>query len=60
MAEFWSVVCLVGLWGFVSCTVGLILQGFPARGVCLRRPCLTWGGALLFCFTFWLIGMANA
>jgi hypothetical protein len=60
MREFWSLVCLAGLWGFVISTVGLILQGFPARGVLVRRPCLRWGGALLFCFIAWIVGMAHA
>ena len=35
----WSTVCLAGVWGFVACTVGLILQGFPARGVLARVVC---------------------
>lgn len=60
MSVPWSMVCVAGLWGFVLSTVGLILQGFPARGELAWRPCLRWGVALLFCFIFWLIGMANA
>ena len=56
----WSMVCLAGLWGFVLCTVGFILQGFPAPGVLARRPCLRWGTALLLCFACWMVGMANA
>jgi hypothetical protein len=60
MNEPWSVVCVVGLWGFVLSTVGLILQGFPARGVLAVRPCLRWGSALLVCFLCWVVGMAHA
>lgn len=60
MRELWSLICLAGLWGFVCSTIGLILQGFPARGVCAGGPCLRWGGALVFCFVAWMIGMANA
>ena len=60
MSVTWSMVCLTGLWGFVFSTVGLILQGFPARGVLAGRPCLRWGAALLFCFFLWMVGMANA
>jgi len=60
MSLSWTMVCLAGLWGFVLCTVGLILQGFPARGVLAARPCLRWGSALLFCFILWMVGMANA
>ena len=55
----WSMVCLAGLWGFVLCTVGFILQGFPARGVLAGRASLRWGAALLICFVLWMVGMAN-
>jgi hypothetical protein len=60
MSLSWSMVCLAGVWGFVLSTVGLILQGFPARGVLAGRPCLRWGTALLASFVCWLLGMANA
>ena len=60
MNLLWSMVCLVGLWGVVLSTAGLILQGFPARGVFAVRPSLRWGTALLICFICWLVGMANA
>ena len=56
----WSMVCLAGVWGFVLSTVGLILQGFPARGVLAGRPALKWGAAVLISFACWLLGMANA
>jgi len=60
MRELWSLVCLAGVWGFVLCTIGFILKGFPARGVLARKPCLAWGGALLLFFLTWLVGMAHA
>jgi hypothetical protein len=60
MASFWTVACLAGIWCFVICTIGLILKGFPARGVFDRSHCLRWGAAALFCFVVWMIGMANA
>ena len=56
----WTIVCLAGLWGFLLCTLGFILQGFPARGVFARSSSLKWGSALLVCFIAWMIGMANA
>jgi hypothetical protein len=56
----WSLVCVLCVWGFVICTIGFILQGFPARGVLAVRPCFRWGAALLVCFACWLVGMANA
>ena len=60
MNEPWSMITLAGVWGFVGCTIGLILQGFPARGVFAVRPGLKWGAALLACFLCWMIGMAHA
>ena len=60
MATFWTLACLAGLWGFVLCTIGLILQGFPARGVFERGSSCRWGAALVVCFIVWMIGMANA
>lgn len=60
MATFWTVLSLAGIWGFVLCTAALILKGFPARGGFERSSSLRWGGALLFCFVAWIIGMAHA
>lgn len=60
MATLWSMICLAGVWGFVLCTVGLILKGFPARGGFDRSGSLKWGAAVLFFFIAWIIGMANA
>ena len=60
MATLWTMVCLSGLWGFLLCTLGLILKGFPARGVFDGRGSLKWGAALLICFIAWMLGMANA
>lgn len=56
----WSAVCLAGVWGFVFCTVMLILKGFTARGCFERAGALRWGAALLVCFTIWIIGMTKA
>lgn len=60
MSNFWSMVCLAGVWGFVACTIGFIVKGFPARDTFSRRSSLGWGVALVVCFVIWIIGMANA
>jgi hypothetical protein len=60
MATLWSIVTLAGVWGFVLATIGLILTGFPARGVFDRSRSLGFGVALLLCFIIWMVGMANA
>jgi hypothetical protein len=60
MSTIWSIVCLAGLWGFVLATLGLIKNGFPARGVFDRDCSLKWGAAVVVCFVLWLVGMAHA
>jgi hypothetical protein len=60
MSQPWTLICLVGLWGFVFSTVGFILKGFPARGIFDGRRSLPWGVALLLCFIVWMVGMAHA
>lgn len=59
-SPFWSAICLLGLWGGVFCTVFLILQAFPARDRFEGRLAARWGGAGLFCFALWIIGMTRA
>ncbi|OGU11949.1 MAG: hypothetical protein A2075_16860 [Geobacteraceae bacterium GWC2_58_44] len=60
MSILWSSICLAGLWGFLLSTLGLILNGFPARGVFDAQRSLKWGVSLLLSFIVWIIGMANA
>jgi hypothetical protein len=60
MALSWTMLCLAGIWGSVACTVGLIWNGFPARGTFDAKSSLKWGGALVLCLVSWIIGMANA
>lgn len=56
----WSIVCLAGLWGFVACTVLLILKGFPARDRFDRSSALRWGGGGLLALAVWIAGMTLA
>lgn len=59
-STFWSVICLVGVWGFVFCTVFFILKSFPSRGEFHRGHALRWGAAMLACFVAWVLGMTQA
>jgi hypothetical protein len=56
----WSIVCLGGLWGFVACTILLILKGFPARDRFDRLAAAKWGAGALICFAAWVVGMTQA
>ena len=60
MKTLWGMICLAGLWGFVLCTIVLILQGFPARGCFDRVRATKWGAGVVVCFIVWIIGMTRA
>lgn len=60
MSDLWSLVCLVGLWGWVLSACLLLAKAFPSRGVFLARPALVWGGAFAVCYALWLAGMSHA
>lgn len=60
MNNAWSIICLVGLWGFVAAIIGFILKAFPARGVFAVKPGALWGAAAIACFVLWLVGMSHA
>ncbi|UFS70876.1 hypothetical protein LPW11_01505 [Geomonas sp. RF6] len=60
MGGVWKIVCIAGVWGWIAATIGLILKGFPARGVFAGRAALPWGVAMIVSFALWLLGMANA
>jgi hypothetical protein len=60
MSTLWSMLALAGVWGFVGCTTGFILQAFPARDRFQRGQGVIWGSLLLLFFLAWMVGMANA
>jgi hypothetical protein len=60
MSLSWSMLCLLGLWGFVAAMIGFILKSFPARGVFVAPSGLVWGALALIFFALWVVGMANA
>ncbi|MBJ6726327.1 hypothetical protein [Geomesophilobacter sediminis] len=60
MAEWWSVVTLVGLWGWILSAVGFILRGFPRRGTFCGGRALPFGVALVIFFILWMVGMSHA
>ena len=58
--EGWGVVSQVGFWGWVSCSVGLILRSFPRRETFLASRGLAWGTGLVLFFVVWVVGMLKA
>lgn len=57
---FWSLVCLIGVWGFIACTIFLLLGAFPGRDLFDRRCAARWGGGAVLCFLLWIVGMTQA
>ncbi len=60
MSEFWSVVVLVGLAGWISSALLFLFKAFPGRGQFLARPAMIWGGAFLVAYLVWIVGMLSA
>ena len=58
--EFWSIICLAGLTGWIVSTLFLVFRAFPERGRFLVRPAIQWGGALAVSYIIWIVGMLNA
>jgi len=58
--EFWSVVVVVGVLGWVGAALVFIFKAFPGRGQFLVRPALIWGGVLVASYMVWIVGMLHA
>ncbi|GFO65173.1 hypothetical protein M1B72_06105 [Geomonas paludis] len=59
-STLWSIVCVAGVWGFVTCTVFFILRAFPARDAFEGKAALKWGAGVVGFFVVWIIGMMQA
>ena len=58
--EWWSLMAVVGVWGWVFSGCGFIIRVFPARDLFNGRSALFWGGSFLFFYTLWVAGMTLA
>ena len=58
--EAWSIICLIGVWGWVLSVVGFIVKVFPTGGRFSGRYAMIWGGSFLFFYALWVVGMINA
>ncbi|MBJ6800670.1 hypothetical protein [Geomonas propionica] len=59
-STLWSIICVAGLWGFVTCTIFFILRAFPARDSFQGKAALRWGAGVLLFFVVWIVGMMQA
>lgn len=56
----WTIVCQVGLWGWITSTISLIVKAFPERGAINVKSAGRWGGAVVAFFALWIVGMVLA
>lgn len=57
---WWSVVCMIGFWGWVLAVIGMILKAFGSRGVLRNRVFARWGGAVCLFYCVWIVAMLHA
>ena len=60
MHKAWSIVCVVGFWGWVLATIGFILKAFPLASSFRGKTAALWGGAVIILYLAWFVGMINA
>lgn len=58
--EAWGFFVVIGFWGWVLCTVGFIVRGFPCRDVFSGGTARWWGSAVIVFYCIWVMGMMNA
>ena len=58
--DVWSVVLIIGLMGWLFCSIMLMLKAFPKRDVFVASSGIRWGVAGVVSFFVWIVGMLNA
>jgi hypothetical protein len=58
--EWWGVITVVGVWGWILAGIGFILKAFPVKDRFDKRGALMWGITFLFFYAMWVLGMMNA
>jgi hypothetical protein len=56
----WSIVTLIGLFGWVFSALVFLFKVFPERGQFNARPARLWGTLLLIFYAVWVVGMLQA
>ena len=60
MHEIWSVILIVGVFGWLFSSIMLMLKAFPQKDVFVVTSGIRWGTASVISFFIWVIGMLNA
>lgn len=59
MNEWWALVSLAGLWGWILSVILFILKAFPRNGQ-FDKAGLRWGLISVVAFGVWILGMTQA
>jgi hypothetical protein len=58
--DFWSIVLILGVVGWLFSSIMLMLRAFPSRDVFVVSSGIRWGAATVVSYFIWVIGMLNA
>ncbi|NVN92427.1 MAG: hypothetical protein HXX11_17755 [Desulfuromonadales bacterium] len=58
--DIWSIVLLIGLWGWIISTLVFIFRAFPSRGEFAARPARIWGMCSAVSFAVWIVGLLKS
>ncbi len=58
--EYWSIVVVLGLAGWIASMLMFIFKAFPQRDRFEKRPALIWGGCVIVFFAAWITGLLHA
>lgn len=58
--EFWSIILIAGLGGWLTSAIMLIWKAFPQRGIFNAAAGVRWGAAVVVCFAVWVAGLLHA
>lgn len=58
--DFWSVILIIGLIGWLLSSIMLMFRAFPQKDVFVVSSGIRWGSAGVVSFFVWVIGMLNA
>ena len=58
--DFWSVILIAGLSGWIFSSIMLMLRAFPAKDTFVESAGIRWGAAGVISFAIWIAGLLNA
>jgi hypothetical protein len=57
--QFWSLLSISSLWGWIFLTIGLIINVFKQRDIIVRKKAISWGIGIVLSYSIWIIAMLN-